>query len=272
MIVSRLFGAAAIAAIIACTFPDPSYAAKPKAAPKPVLTCKLKTASGLSYSIIKAGVGDMPGDEARVVVNYRGMLKSDGKVFDKGEGASFRVTGVIPGFGEGLKLMKPGGKYRLCIPAALAYGESGAGDDIPPNADLVFEVDLISFKNPPPKPIIPADARACDLTTPSGLAYAIGRAGTGPSPKEGDMALVDITTFDPRNGEVLAKEEWEKIPLSRATPQFAEGIGLMQAGASYRFCFPASAAPEGSDIEAVPALSIIVDLIDVRREPVVEED
>lgn len=265
---------AAAAALLACTLTTPVHAAKPKkkAAPKPVLTCKLTTASGLGYTVIKAGKGDKPVDASRVTVNYRGMLKSDGKEFDKGEGASFKVAGVIPGFAEGLKLMQPGGKYRLCIPAAQAYGENGAGADIPPNADLVFEVDLVSFKNPPPKPTVPAEARGCDLTTASGLNYAIGKSGTGTSPKTGDIALVDLTTYDPRTGEILTRELWEKIPLSRATPQFAEGLSLMQAGASYRFCFPASEGPEGSEVETIPALNIIVDLIDVRPELVVEEE
>jgi FKBP-type peptidyl-prolyl cis-trans isomerase len=265
---------AALVAATALVLPVPALAAKPKtkAPPKPVLTCKLKTTSGLGYTIIKSGKGEKPVDASRVSVNYRGLLQVDGKEFDKGEGASFPVTGVIPGFGEGLKLMQAGGKYRLCIPTALAYGEDGAGDDIPPSADLVFEVDLLSFKNPPPKPTVPAEARGCDLTTPSGLSYAIGKAGEGASPKSGDMALVDLTTYDPRSGEILTNEPWEKIPLSRATPQFAEGLALMQVGASYRFCFPASEAPEGSTVGAIPALSIIVDLIAVRPEPVVAEE
>jgi FKBP-type peptidyl-prolyl cis-trans isomerase len=266
--------AAAIAALLSCALPNHAHAAKPKAKspPKPVLTCKLKTESGLGYTVVKAGKGEKPTDISRVTVNYRGLLKSDGKEFDKGEGAKFGVTGVIPGFGEGLKLMQPGGKYRLCIPAAMAYGADGAGADIPPNADLVFEVDLVTFKDPPPKPVIPLEARACDLTSASGLSYAIGWVGTGKTPKAGDIALVDLTTYDPRNGEILTRELWEKIPLSRATPQFAEGLALMQTGASYRFCFPASEAPQGSGVDAIPALNIIVDLVDVRPEPVVTED
>jgi FKBP-type peptidyl-prolyl cis-trans isomerase FklB len=83
-----------------------------------------------------------------VTVNYRGTLL-DGTEFDssykRGQPATFEVSHVIPGWVEGLQLMKTGGKYRLFIPAKLAYGERGAGQDIGPNAALIFDVELISI-------------------------------------------------------------------------------------------------------------------------------
>jgi FKBP-type peptidyl-prolyl cis-trans isomerase len=259
---------AAILAAAALALPStPALAAKQKAPAKPVLTCAIKTPDGLSYTVIKAGKGAMPTDNDRVTVNYRGLFKSDGSEFDTGKAAKFKVTRVVPGFSQGLKLMQPGGKYRLCIPAALGYGAEGYGS-VPANADLVFEVDMLSFTPIPPKPSIAAEARTCDLTTASGLSYAIVRQGAGRTPTAADMALVDIVTFDPRNGEILAREEWEKIPVARSSPQFAEALGLMQTGASFRICFPASEGPQG---EQVPELSLVVDLIDVRALPV-EED
>jgi FKBP-type peptidyl-prolyl cis-trans isomerase len=66
-----------------------------------------------------------------------------GKEFDKGENITFPLNGVIPGWTEGLQLMKEGAKYRFFIPSSLAYGESGAARVIPPNSALVFEVDLV---------------------------------------------------------------------------------------------------------------------------------
>lgn len=258
----------ALCATAALAFPaTPVLAAKPKAPAKPVLTCKVKTPEGLSYTVIKAGKGERPGDNARVTINYRGNLKSDGSEFDSGQGSKFRVTGVVPGFSQGLKLMQPGGKYRLCIPAALAYGAEENGP-VPANSDLVFEVEMLSFAVPPPKPIVPDEARACDLTTASGLSYAIAWQGSGRNPTIADMALVDLTTFDPRNGTILSKDLWEKIPMTSAAPQFAEGLMLMQPGASFRFCFPVSEGPDG---EKTPALNIIVDLIDVRAMPATQE-
>lgn len=267
---TRLFGAVALAAAssLLTLTPTPLLAAKPKAPPKPVLTCKIKGADGFSYTIIKVGKGDKPGADARVEVNYSGRLRADGKEFDSGQAAKFKVGQVIPGFAQGLQLMQPGAKYRICIPAALGYGAEGAGDDIPPNSDLVFEVELLSFTTPPPKPMVPVEARGCTLTTSSGLSYAIARAGTGRNPTEADMVLIDLTTFDPVTGVIMVREEWEKIPMARAAPPFSEGLGLMQPGASYRFCFPAT---EGSEGEKMPAINIIVDMIDIRPVPVVQD-
>jgi FKBP-type peptidyl-prolyl cis-trans isomerase len=82
-----------------------------------------------------------------VTVNYRGSL-IDGSEFDSGEAVSFPLDRVIPGWTEGLQLMKEGAKYRFFIPADLAYGERGAGGGIPPNAALVFEVELVKAGQP----------------------------------------------------------------------------------------------------------------------------
>jgi FKBP-type peptidyl-prolyl cis-trans isomerase len=267
MIISHRIAALCAAAALALPS-TPAFAAKPKTPAKPVLTCKVTAANGLSYTVIKPGKGAMPTDTDRVTVNYRGLLKSDGSEFDAGQAAKFKVTGVVPGFSQGLKLMQAGGKYRLCIPAALGYGAEGTGP-IPANADLVFEVDLLSFAALPPKPSIPDGARSCNLTSPTGLSYAVARQGAGRMPTDADMALVDIVTFAPNTGEIFAREDWQTIPMPRAAPQFAEGLKLMQPGASYRFCFPASEGPQG---EVIPALNLVVDLVDVRPLPVAEED
>jgi FKBP-type peptidyl-prolyl cis-trans isomerase FkpA len=231
-------------------------AAKPK---NPVLTCSVKTPEGLSYTVIQAGTGDRPNAESKVIVNYKGMLTADGTEFDSGQAAQFPVGGVIPGFAQGLQLMQPGGSYRLCIPAALGYGAAGTGP-IPANADLVFEVDLLSFTNPPPKPVIPAAERTCSQSTATGLGFEIVKSATGKKPTDGDMALVDFTIFDAATGLVQQKREWEKIPLNQASPIFSESLKMMQTGSTYRFCMPKAA--DGS-----PQSNIIVTLIDLRPAP-----
>ena len=131
----------------------PAHAAAPVIAKptSPALTCNVMTPEGLSYTVLKAGKGERPNAESKVVVNYKGMLTADGTQFDSGQASEFPVGGVIPGFAQGLQLMQSGGSYRLCIPSKLGYGEAGTGP-IPANADLVFEVDLLSFTSPPPKP------------------------------------------------------------------------------------------------------------------------
>ncbi|MHC1745278.1 MAG: FKBP-type peptidyl-prolyl cis-trans isomerase [Syntrophobacteraceae bacterium] len=105
--------------------------------------------SGLQYKILKAGDGKKPTDADTVECHYRGTL-IDGTEFDssykRGQPASFKVTGVIAGWTEALKLMPVGSKWQLFVPPQLAYGERGAGREIGPNATLIFEVELLGIK------------------------------------------------------------------------------------------------------------------------------
>jgi FKBP-type peptidyl-prolyl cis-trans isomerase FklB len=105
--------------------------------------------SGLQYKVMTAGTGPKPTASDTVTCNYRGTLV-DGTEFDssykRGEPASFPVGQVIKGWTEALQLMPVGSKWQLFIPSNLAYGEQGAGADIPPNSTLIFEVELISIQ------------------------------------------------------------------------------------------------------------------------------
>jgi FKBP-type peptidyl-prolyl cis-trans isomerase FklB len=102
--------------------------------------------SGLQYQVLRKGEGPSPKATDRVTVHYRGTF-IDGREFDssysRGKPITFVLDRVIRGWTEGLQLMKPGAKWKLFIPAALAYGEKGAGSRIPPNSALIFEVELI---------------------------------------------------------------------------------------------------------------------------------
>jgi FKBP-type peptidyl-prolyl cis-trans isomerase FkpA len=100
------------------------------------------TASGLQYQVLTEGTGQQPAASDSVTVNYVGSLIS-GSHFDEGKGITFPLNAVIPGWTEGVQLMKEGASYRFFIPSALAYGERGAGRAIPPNAALIFDVDLV---------------------------------------------------------------------------------------------------------------------------------
>ncbi|NIG88663.1 FKBP-type peptidyl-prolyl cis-trans isomerase [Serratia symbiotica] len=110
-----------------------------------------KTETGLLYQVEKPGTGAIPKDSDTVVVNYKGTL-TDGTEFDnsytRGEPLSFRLDGVIPGWTEGLKHIKKGGKIKLVIPPALAYGKTGV-PGIPANSTLVFDVELLDVKAAP---------------------------------------------------------------------------------------------------------------------------
>jgi peptidylprolyl isomerase len=111
----------------------------------------MKTASGLEYIEMEAGTGAQAQAGKTVSVHYTGKLQ-DGTIFDssisRNEPITFRlgVGQVIKGWDEGIALMKVGGKAQLVIPAALGYGEYGAGGVIPPNATLVFDVELVTVK------------------------------------------------------------------------------------------------------------------------------
>ena len=106
-----------------------------------------RTASGLVYQEVVAGTGPNPTVQDSITVHYHGTLE-DGTVFDssveRDEPIKFALGQVIPGWQEGLQMMKEGGKARLVIPGDLAYGPRGQGT-IPPNATLIFEVELITI-------------------------------------------------------------------------------------------------------------------------------
>ncbi|KAA0894320.1 FKBP-type peptidyl-prolyl cis-trans isomerase [Oryzomonas rubra] len=109
----------------------------------------VKTASGMVYRSLREGKGASPQASSTVEVNYRGTL-TNGKEFDssykRNQSISFPLTGVIPCWTEGVQKMKVGGKAKLVCPPELAYGSRGAGSAVPPNATLIFEVELLNIR------------------------------------------------------------------------------------------------------------------------------
>lgn len=107
------------------------------------------TESGLQYEVLEATIGQKPKATDKVRVHYEGTL-IDGTVFDssykRGESITFGLNQVIKGWTEGLQLMSLGSKYKLYLPYQLAYGERGAGANIPPYAALIFTVELLGIE------------------------------------------------------------------------------------------------------------------------------
>ena len=112
-------------------------------------TAPVRKPSGLIYQSLREGSGASPAATDTVKVHYRGTFM-DGKEFDssysRGEPTEFPLNRVIKCWTEGVQLMKPGGKARLTCPPAIAYGERGAGAAVPPNATLMFEIELLQVK------------------------------------------------------------------------------------------------------------------------------
>jgi FKBP-type peptidyl-prolyl cis-trans isomerase len=117
--------------------------------------------SGLAFEIVQPGTGESPKPTDTVTVHYTGAL-IDGHVFDssvkRGAPETIALTEVVPGWTEGLQKINKGGKIKLYVPAALGYGERGAGE-IPPGATLIFDIELIDF-GPTPAPAAAAPAPA----------------------------------------------------------------------------------------------------------------
>jgi FKBP-type peptidyl-prolyl cis-trans isomerase len=148
---------AAAICLLGCNKPTEPSADKPaaKAAPGGQADSAPKsevktTPSGLKYQVLKQGTGTVsPKATDTVKVHYHGTLL-DGTVFDssveRGEPISFPLNGVIPGWTEGLQLMKVGDKFKFEIPPNLAYGPNSPSPKIPPNSTLVFEVELLGIQ------------------------------------------------------------------------------------------------------------------------------
>ena len=158
MTLRTLIPLAASVCLLGCNKPEQTSggdnaAANPTATPAAPSAQKndmTTTASGLQYVVLKHGTGTVsPKATDTVKVHYHGTLL-DGTVFDssveRGQPISFPLNGVIPGWTEGVQLMKVGDKFKFVIPANLAYGPASPSPKIPPNSTLVFEVELLGIE------------------------------------------------------------------------------------------------------------------------------
>ncbi|HYI41254.1 MAG TPA: FKBP-type peptidyl-prolyl cis-trans isomerase [Allosphingosinicella sp.] len=135
-----------LALLLAAAAPAPKPVPPRSFIPPVSVRAVVTTPSGIRFETLKPGTGPKPTDADMVLVTYEGHL-ADGTLFDASpQPTAFPVTGVVPGFAEGLKLMQKGGRYRFWIPSALAYGAEGSSGAIPPNAELEFIVALIDMR------------------------------------------------------------------------------------------------------------------------------
>lgn len=236
------------------------------------------TDSGLEVIVTEAGAGPKPEVGSVVVVHYTGMLE-DGTIFDssrtRGEPISFPLGQgrVIPGWDEGIGLLNQGSKAQLIVPPELGYGAQGAGGVIPPNATLIFDVELVDILAG--SPANPAEVAASDyITTESGLQYYDLETGSGEAAAEGDVVVVNYTgwlTDGVKFDSSLDRGEPFSFPLGqgRVIPGWDEGVTSMQPGGKRQLVIPAELAygDQGAGGVIPPGATLIfdVELVDIRE-------
>ena len=209
-----------------------------------------KTASGLQYSVLKAGQpGDRPKFGDLVTCHYTGW-NVDGSVFDSSRNSpkptEFTIGDVIEGWNEALQQMTPGAHWKLTIPAELGYGERGSPPKIKPGATLIFEVELISFaKGPDLPPFRPADP-AKQVKLDSGLVYEALKEGDGTKAAADDIIELKFAIWNTTGRLLECTEKSKHLFRGKAAEMPFRVLQLapqyMTVGARYRFEVPADLA------------------------------
>jgi peptidylprolyl isomerase len=242
--------AAADVVATATPTPEPPSAApaESQATPTPIDPEKtVITASGLQYTETAPGDGPQPQPGDSVAVHYTGTL-TDGAVFDSSYNRNepFRfplgLGQVIPGWDEGIALMNQGGQAILVIPPELAYGEEGFQGVIPPNATLIFDVELVEVSEGAPDAPTPVDASAY-LTTTNGIQYVDLVTGTGGSPMPGQLVSVHYTGWLQEGGKFDSSldrgQPFEfNLGMGQVIPGWDLGMAGMQVGGKRQLIIP----------------------------------
>jgi len=210
----------------------------------------VKTGTGMEYIVLARGPADgpLPGPKAKAEIHYEGRLNGRGvKAFDssfaRNETAEFPISLVIPGFAEALNKMRPGDSWLVFIPAKLGYGEEAQGEDIPPNSDLVFEIEMKKTMTPPQSNAAawskhaPWNSSSPDVKkTGSGVEYVViaeGPAGGVPPTKSQDAEVFyegRLNSGGDAFDSAFERGDTETFPVAAVVPGFSEALTLMKPG------------------------------------------
>ncbi|ACY18311.1 FKBP-type peptidyl-prolyl cis-trans isomerase [Haliangium ochraceum] len=230
----------------------------------------LKTDSGLAYKHLKEGTGDSPDAWDAVEVHYTGWT-TDGKMFDsskkRNRPATFPLNQVIPGWTEGLQLLKPGGSARLWIPEELAY----AGRPGRPQGMLVFDVELLSVEERPEPPKAPEDVAEPPKDakkTEKGVFYKVLTKGSGDA-KPSETSTVEVhysgwTTDGKMFDSSVTRGKPAAFPLNRVIPGWTDGLQTMVVGEKTRFWIPEELAYQGRPGAPAGMLVFDVELLSIK--------
>ncbi len=230
--------------------------------------------SGVKYEDLAEGRGEPVKAGDNLLIHYTGWLAQGGKEFDSSVGKSpfeFRLGAgrVIKGWDEGVAGMKPGGKRKLFIPAAMAYGEEARGDKIPANSDLMFEVHLVGT-------VAGFDGEAESAKwkkTASGLRYDDVKQGDGPPAKAGDRVFVHYTGRLAQGGMQFDSSVGRGRPfdfvlgLGKVIKGWDEGVAGMKPGGKRKLFIPSELGygevGAGEDIPPGADLMFDVELLEI---------
>ncbi len=272
----------------------------PPESPPEIAGEEITTESGLVYIDFEPGTGEVAQASDTVAVNYSGWLQETGELFDSSisRTAALRVVigagGVIAGWDEGLQGMTEGGSRRLIIPGDLAYGEAGnlnATPPIPPNATLIFDVELVDIlipappatPTPVPTPTLPAqtpgvpdenppDVTGEEVTLESGLTYIDFQPGAGEVAQTGDTVAVNYTGWLQDTGAMFDSSISREAPLpvtigfSSVIQGWHQGLPGLAEGGSRRLIIPGDLAyGEAGNPNATPPIppgaTLIFDIV-----------
>ena len=259
----------------------------PLESPPQVVGEEITTESGLIYIDFLPGTGEVAQIGDTVAVDYTGWLQDTGKMFDSSlsRTEAFQVVigvgQVIEGWDEGLEGMAEGGKRRLIIPPELAYADVGAGDTIPPNATLIFDIELVDIlipapsPTPTPAPTVPAQTPGVadesppeitgdEVTLESGLVYIDFAPGTGEVAQIGDTIAVNYTGWLQDTGEMfdssISRPSTFQVIIGGGgvIQGWEEGLPGLAEGGTRRLIIPADLAYGDTGQGTIPAGATLI--------------